>query len=122
MPFDNAKQYHEAAKEAEAALRKSIIDSQCIVKSTIDERSRIYGEPHLSHENIGLAWTGLIQQHYQIRLDHPLPSWLVEQMMASFKIHRAARVFHADNYIDASAYLRFAEHGQQHPNEPFNND
>ena len=42
--------------------------------------------------------------------------------MVQFKVHRSARVFHADNYIDANAYLRFAEHGQQHPNEPFNND
>lgn len=90
-----------------------------IVASTIAERGRVYGEPHLSHENIGLAWTGLIQQHYGIRLDHPLPHWLVEQMLAAFKIHRAARVFHADNYVDARAYLSFAEHGQQHPSATY---
>lgn len=94
----------------------------CIVKSTVDERGKVYGEPHHSHKNIGLAWTGLIQQHYGIVLDHPLPHWLVEQMMVQFKVHRSARVFHADNYIDANAYLRFAEHGQQNQNEPFNND
>ena len=92
------------------------------VTLTIAERSKIYGEPHLSHANIGLSWTGLIQQHYGILLAHPLPSWLVEQMMAAFKIHRSARVFHGDNYVDAAAYLRFAAHGQEHPMEPFNND
>ena len=89
------------------------------ISSVMTERGKVYGEPHLSHENIGLAWTGLIQQHYGIRLDHPLPSWLVEMMLASFKIHRASRVFHADNFLDCRAYLAFAEHGQQKPNETY---
>lgn len=90
------------------------------VSDTIQERGKIYGEPHLSHENIGLAWTGLIQQHYGLRLPHPIPSWLVEQMMCSFKIHRAARVYHADNYVDLAAYAKFAEHGQSSKlGEPF---
>lgn len=89
------------------------------VKFTIEERGRIYGEPHLSHENIGLAWTGLLQQHYGMRLEHPIPSWLVELMMASFKVHRSARVYHADNFVDAKAYLAFAEHAQAKPGKPF---
>lgn len=92
---------------------------ETVVDQTIEERGKVYGEPHLSHENIGLAWTGLIQQHYGIRLDHPLPSWLVELMMTSFKVHRAARVYHPDNYVDMAAYAKFAEHGQSKPFEPF---
>lgn len=84
-----------------------------VVQATIAERGKVYGDATLSHENIGLAWTALIQQHYQIRLDHAMPSWLVELMMVSFKVHRAARVFHADNYVDARAYLQFAEKDQQ---------
>jgi hypothetical protein len=83
-----------------------------VVASTIKERGQIYGDPKLSHENIGLAWTGLIQQHYGIRLDHPLPSWLVELMMVDFKTQRSARVFHADNFLDAVCYLKFAEEHQ----------
>lgn len=89
------------------------------VKFTIQERGKIYGEPHLSHENIGLAWTGLLQQHYGVKLDHPIPSWLVELMMCSFKIHRSARVFHEDNYVDLAAYAKFAAHGQEFPGERF---
>lgn len=92
----------------------------CPVDSTIRERGVVYGEPHLSHENIGLAWTGMLQQHYGIRLDHPLPAFLVELMMASFKIQRSCRVFHADNYTDNRAYLKFAEHAQANPGVPFN--
>lgn len=93
--------------------------SQDIVSQTIQERGKIYGEPHHSHRNIGLAWTGLIQQHYGITLEHPLPDFVVELMMSSFKIHRSARVFHQDNYVDLRAYSAFAEHAQRHPNEPY---
>lgn len=84
-----------------------------IVQRTIAERGKVYGDPCLSHENIGLSWTGLIQQHYGLRLDHPLPAWLVELMLVQFKVQRAARVFHADNFVDARAYLQFAETDQQ---------
>ncbi len=84
-----------------------------VVAQTIAQRGKVYGDPSLSHENIGLSWTGLIQQHYGIRLDHPLPGWLVELMMVNFKTHRASRVFHEDNYVDAAAYLGFAEADQK---------
>ena len=77
------------------------------------ERGKVYGDPQLSHENIGLSWTALIQQHYGIRLDHPLPSWLVSQMMVTFKMQRAARVYHQDNYDDAANYMGFANEGQR---------
>ena len=83
-----------------------------LIDQTIAERGKIYGDPSLSHQNIGLSWTGLIQQHYGIKLDHPLPDWMVELMMVAFKVHRAARVYHADNYVDAKAYLKFAEEDQ----------
>ena len=76
------------------------------------ERQAVYGDPQQSHENIGLSWTGLIQQHYGLRLDHPLPSWLVAQMLVVFKIQRAARVYHRDNYDDAVNYMDFASEGQ----------
>jgi hypothetical protein len=83
------------------------------VTETIAERGKVYGDPHNSHENIGLSWTALIQQHYGLKLDHPLPAHLVAQMMVTFKMQRAARVYHADNYIDAHAYAKFAEDSQQ---------
>lgn len=83
-------------------------------EAVIAERGKVYGDPELSHENIGLNWTGMIQQHYQVRLPYPMPAWLVELMMAGFKIHRSARVFHEDNYVDLEAYaLRFARNHQR---------
>ena len=77
------------------------------------ERGKVYGDPNRSHANIGLAWTGLIQQHYGIDLSHPIPSWLVSLMMDSFKSQRAARVYHEDNYVDKGNYARFAQEAQQ---------
>lgn len=89
------------------------------VAETIQERGKVYGEPHLSHENIGLAWTGILQQFYGLRLREPIPPHVVELMMVQFKVNRSVRVFHEDNYVDLRAYAAFAEHAQRHPGEPF---
>jgi len=83
------------------------------VTDIIEERGKVYGNSRLCHENIGLSWTALIQQHYGMTLTHPLPDWLVELMMVAFKLNRSARTFHADNYLDAKAYLHFAETDQK---------
>ena len=83
------------------------------VTDIIEERGKVYGDSRLSHENIGLSWTALIQQHYGMTLAHPLPDWLVELMMVAFKLNRSARTFHAGNYLDARAYLQFAETDQK---------
>jgi hypothetical protein len=88
------------------------------IQNIIAERSKVYGDSRLSHENIGLSWTALIQQHYGMTLPHPLPDWLVELMMVGFKLNRSARVYHADNYLDANAYLQFAERDQKNYTPP----
>lgn len=77
------------------------------------KRGKVYGDPAESHTNIGLTWTGLIQQHYGIHLDHPIPNYLVAQMMVSFKMQRSTRVFKVDNYDDAHIYTDFAQRFQQ---------
>jgi hypothetical protein len=83
------------------------------VDEVVNERGKVYGDPYQSHKNIGLSWTALIQQHYGIDLDHPIPPALVAQLMVVFKMNRSAVVFKADNYIDAAAYAGFAEDFQQ---------
>lgn len=72
------------------------------------ERGQVYGDPRFSHTNIGLSWTGLLQQHYGIEFPHPLPAGLVAMMMSTFKVQRSARVYKQDNYDDAHVYLSFA--------------
>lgn len=83
------------------------------VDEVIAERGKVYGDAHLGHANIGLAWTALVQQHYGLKLPATIPASLVAQMMVVLKIHRAARVFKDDNYLDARAYTNFAEQFQQ---------
>jgi len=57
----------------------------------ITERGKQYGEPTFNHRNIGLAWTGLIQQHYGIdRACNDAP-------------------YHEDNYLDGINYVRLAQ-------------
>lgn len=79
----------------------------------IAERGKVYGDPKHSHTNIGLSWTGLLQQHYGITLDHPIPPALVAQMMVTFKMQRSARAYHEDNYDDARVYAGFAQEFQK---------
>lgn len=83
------------------------------LKAIEEERGKVYGPTRFSHENIGLSWTGLIQQHYGIKLDHPIPDFLVAMMMSHFKGQRSVRVFHQDNYDDKHNYTGFAERFQQ---------
>lgn len=81
---------------------------KAVVKKVTKQRGKIYGRPEDSHRNIGLAWAGMIGQHFDINMP-PLPSHLVAQMFVVFKMVRATRVYRRDNYIDAEAYLHFAE-------------
>ena len=84
-----------------------------LVDATIAERGKIYGDPMLSHQCIGLVFTALIQHHYGIVLHHAIPASLVARMMVGLKNQRASLVYHQDNYTDAEAYLRFAEQFQK---------
>jgi hypothetical protein len=95
----------------------NVATSPSVIDATIAERGKVYGDPRLSHENIGLSWTGLLQQHYGVRFDHAIPDYLVELMMVAFKVHRATRVYHADNYVDMAAYAKFAEADQKRERE-----
>ena len=83
------------------------------LKALEEERGKVYGQPLHSHVNIGLSWTGLIQQHYGITLPHVIPPSLVAQMMVGFKNQRSTRVHKSDNYNDAHVYLDFADRFQQ---------
>ena len=75
----------------------------------IAERGKTYGDPLTSHTNIGLSWTGLLQQHYGITLPHAIPAHIVALMMVTFKAQRSCRVYKEDNYVDLRVYAGFAE-------------
>ena len=102
------------------------------LKSLEVERGKIYGDPFLSHEAIGLAWEGIFRNRYHglclcdhkfgahlatvgiPELSHPVvgqlfPADLVALMLAGFKVTRDARpVFHKDSGDDAKVYIDFA--------------
>lgn len=86
--------------------------SEDVVRAIVEERGKVYGDPYPSLRNIGLAWTAVIQQHYQIDLPHPIPASRVAMMMAVFKVQRSALHYKDDNYIDLKAYAGFAEQFQ----------
>lgn len=92
------------------------MNNETDLKALEAERGRVYGDPKLSHINIGLSWTALLQQHYGIQLSHPIPPELVALMMVTFKAQRSSRVFHQDNYDDMAVYADFAKRFQK-PNQ-----
>lgn len=74
------------------------------------DRSKNYGDHISGHGNLGLLWTGMIQNHYKIKLSHSIPSYLVDLMMVASKICRAAiNPTKEDHYIDGRVYLTMAE-------------
>lgn len=73
------------------------------------DRSGRYGNATVFSANLGLQWTGMLQQHYGITLDHPLPAELVLEMMAVLKLNRAASDPDKDNLDDAAVYVQLAE-------------
>lgn len=61
--------------------------------------------------NLGLAWTAILQDHFKIQLDHPIPGHVVALMMVSLKCNRAARPFkiNPDDYEDIGGYCKLAQ-------------
>lgn len=82
---------------------------------TREERGRVYGDPRINGDALGLMWTGMINQWSQrVVLDRPIPGWLVMQMMVALKLNRLARSpSHADSDHDARVYLSLAREVHQ---------
>lgn len=112
-----AEQRKLTAVEDSHQLTKEEFEQLGIVERTIAERGQVYGDPRQSHTNIGLAWTGLLQHHYGITLDHPIPPEIVALLLVQLKVSRSARVFKTDNYTDLHAYAQFAEEFQKQKQE-----
>lgn len=78
-------------------------------KTIFLQRQETYGPFDQCHRNLGLAFTALIQNHYHITLEHPIPGFLAALMLAAMKQVRATNTFHGDNYDDLLNYAQFAE-------------
>ena len=83
------------------------------------DRAKIYGDPFLSHQAIGLAWEGVFRNRYHEFVDEYnhigqtgklFPADLVAEMLAAFKLIRLSRpVFHQDSADDLHVYVGFSE-------------
>lgn len=69
------------------------------------QRQPIHGDPEGAFRSIGLVWTGLLERHFQIQLDHPIPAELALAMMVGFKLSRFAYdPNNADTRLDVHGY------------------
>lgn len=94
------------------------------LKEIEEDRGKVYGDPFLSHQAIGLAWEGVFRNRYHdlssitqngMGLSIPVfgklfPADLVAEFLAAFKVVRLARpTFHQDSADDAKVYISFSE-------------
>ena len=80
-----------------------------------EEKAKQYGPATFGHANLGLLWTALLQNHYQIKLDHPIPADLAMLMLAANKLNRGATPTpgHQDDYDDARVYVQLAREARE---------
>lgn len=80
-------------------------------------RQKRYGTFVQAHKNLGLLWTGLIQNYFGIELSEPIPSHLVLLMMVASKLNRAAAekglLVDEENYDDGKIYLEMAKNAKK---------
>jgi hypothetical protein len=89
------------------------------VEQVKHDRQTIYGDPRENHTGIAQAWAGILQPwHEEIRRGDALPPHVVALLMVLLKANRMRRVFHKDNYVDARAYMDFAQEWQQQSPPP----
>lgn len=85
-----------------------------------EQRQKRYGHFIDAHENLGLVWTGLIQNYFRIKLSEPIPSHLVLLMMAASKLNRAVAekdLPDSDNYNDNKIYIEMAKQAKENYEE-----
>lgn len=90
-------------------------------KAIFNNRNKKYGPFTPMHRNLGLIWTGIIQNHFNIELPTPLPAYLVLLMLAASKINRAALkkiVDEDDSFVDGRIYMELAKAAKQKESEP----
>lgn len=74
------------------------------------ERGAAYGDSTFGHTNLGLLWTALLQNHYGIEFDHPIPPSVVLTMLVAHKCNRMVLSgLQTDNFLDCASYADLAE-------------
>src|SRR6185503_19347325 len=75
------------------------------------ERSKVYGNAEDAFRATGIALTGLIEAHYNIKLPHAIPPHVAGLVMVMIKAIRAARPYdyNEDTYDDMENFSRLSK-------------
>jgi len=108
VPFPIPEEMREAFKE----WPKTLSEAHAQIHA---ERGARYGEGTQAHTNLGLIWTGILQNHFLMTLPAPIPADVVLLMMAANKLNRAAcpTPLHGDNYDDGVIYVEMAREAKK---------
>lgn len=81
------------------------------------EREKRYGgKTTFNHENLGIIWTGILQNYFRIKLPAIIPAHIVLLMFSASKINRAVSevgIPDNDNYDDGKIYLELAKNAKK---------
>ncbi len=81
------------------------------------EREARYGNPIINHRAACYALTGLLENHYQIKLPHPVPAHIAALFQICTKVTREAYRHTPDNAVDVHNYIDIAaECKDENPN------
>lgn len=80
-----------------------------------DERQKRYGNYIDAHENLGMIWTGILQNFYRTKLPTTIPSHIVLLMMVASKLNRVAaeNLVNDENYDDGKIYLELMKNAKK---------
>lgn len=97
-------------------MNKTLLEK---LKAIQEERTNQYGDADFGHGNLGLIWTGLLQNHFGFTFPSPIPAHVVLEMMAAAKCNRAVlEGYREDDFLDGINYLLLAEQSKA-PGIPF---
>jgi Domain of unknown function (DUF6378) len=100
----------QASRKLSAPSRTHLLSDQ--VRAIVNERSMNYGEPIQFYSNLAEAWNAILSQAWGVNMRPGLDCSTVCLMLASLKTLRAATGWKDDNYVDAVAFLSFAQEAQ----------
>lgn len=118
---------HDLVEELETILKEWETQDDRLAEIRLD-REKFYGNPAFNMDTTAAMLTGLLENHYQMKLPHVIPGHLWALALVAMKLNRAAFALNEDNYDDAINYLRIAAERQREqsvgqsarPSEPTN--
>jgi hypothetical protein len=103
---------HDLVEEIETVIKMWETQDDRLAEIRI-QREKFYGNPAFNMDTTAMMLTGLIENHFQIRLPHTIPGHVWALALVAMKLNRAAFALNEDNYDDAINYLRIAAERQR---------